>query len=134
MRTSGESSVGTTTAHKEAATEFLRLAAKGEVHLAYDTYVAEDFRHHNPYFRGDAGSLAHAMKQNAIANPAKLLTVERVIEEGDLVVVHSRVRHNPSEPEAAVVHIFRFAGDRIAELWDVGQEVPQDSPNQYGMF
>ena len=25
-------------------------------------------------------------------------------------------------------------GDRIAELWDVGQEVPADSPNRNGMF
>ena len=24
--------------------------------------------------------------------------------------------------------------DRIAELWDVGQPIPPDSPNEYGMF
>jgi predicted SnoaL-like aldol condensation-catalyzing enzyme len=134
MRMHEDHSVGTTTPHKEAATEFLRLASKGDVTRAYDTYVSEDFRHHNPYFRGDAGSLAKAMKDNAVQNPEKQLTVERVIEEGDLVMVHSRVRHNASSPEAAVVHIFRFDGDRIAELWDVGQEAPSDSPNQYGMF
>jgi hypothetical protein len=29
---------------------------------------------------------------------------------------------------------FRFEGDRIAELWDVGQVAPADSPNEYGMF
>jgi hypothetical protein len=26
-----------------------------------------------------------------------------------------------------VVHLFRFAGDHIAELWDVGQPVPDES-------
>jgi predicted SnoaL-like aldol condensation-catalyzing enzyme len=41
---------------------------------------------------------------------------------------------NPGESGVAVVHIFRFQGDRIAELWDIGQPVPQDSPNQAGMF
>ena len=25
-------------------------------------------------------------------------------------------------------------GDRIAELWDVGQEVPAETPNANGMF
>jgi len=33
-----------------------------------------------------------------------------------------------------VVHILRFEGDRIVELWDIGQEIPQDSPNEHGMF
>ena len=35
---------------------------------------------------------------------------------------------------AAVAHFFRFEGDRIVELRDVGQEVPADSPNNNGMF
>ncbi len=34
----------------------------------------------------------------------------------------------------ALVHIFHFKGDRIDELWDIGQPVPQDCPNQHGMF
>jgi hypothetical protein len=28
----------------------------------------------------------------------------------------------------------RFENGRIAELWDVGQEIPQDLPNEFGMF
>jgi hypothetical protein len=31
-----------------------------------------DFRHHNPYFRGDAESLMAAMEENARKNPDKL--------------------------------------------------------------
>jgi hypothetical protein len=34
----------------------------------------------------------------------------------------------------AVVHIFRFEGERIAELWDVGPPVPAENPNTVGMF
>ena len=29
---------------------------------------------------------------------------------------------------------FRFQGDRIVELWDLGQPVPEKSPNENGMF
>lgn len=50
------------------------------------------------------------------------------------VAVHSRVRMNRDHPGVAVVHIFRFEDDRIAELWDIGQPAPESSPNSPGMF
>ena len=120
--------------HKEVALSFLRIAASGKVREAYQKYVAPGFRHHNPYFRGDAESLMIGMEENAAKNPNKVLEVQRAIEEGDLVAVHSRVRMKPGEPGLAVVHVFKFQGDRIAELWDLGQLVPENSPNENGMF
>ena len=120
--------------HKEMALSFLRLAASGKVREAYQKYVAPGFRHHNPYFRGDAESLMSGMEENAAKNPNKVLEVQRAIEEGDLVAVHSRVRMKPGEPGLALVHIFKLQGDRIVELWDVGQPVPENSPNENGMF
>jgi predicted SnoaL-like aldol condensation-catalyzing enzyme len=63
-----------------------------------------------------------------------VLEIQHVLQDGELVAVHSRVRHDPTDRGAAVVHLFRFTGDRIAELWDVGQEVPEVSPNDDGMF
>ena len=119
---------------KEAAVSFLRLAASGRVRDAYATHVAPGFRHHNPYFRGDAESLMIGMEENAAKNPNKVLEVQRAIEEGDLVAVHSRLRMKPGEPGLALVHIFKFHGDRIGELWDLGQPVPENSPNENGMF
>jgi predicted SnoaL-like aldol condensation-catalyzing enzyme len=74
------------------------------------------------------------MEENARQNPGKVLEVKRAIAEGELVVVHSHVRPKPGDLGAAVVHIFRFEKGRIVELWDLGQPVPEKSPNQYGMF
>jgi predicted SnoaL-like aldol condensation-catalyzing enzyme len=34
----------------------------------------------------------------------------------------------------AVVHIFRFENGKIAELWDVGQAVPDGAVNEHSMF
>jgi predicted SnoaL-like aldol condensation-catalyzing enzyme len=120
--------------HKEAATEFLRLVASGNVREAFRRYVGPGFRHHNAFFRGDAESLMAAMEENAAKNPNKRLDVQRALQDGELVAVHSRVRQNPEDRGGAVVHYFRFQDDRIAEFWDVGQAVPADSPNEYGMF
>jgi predicted SnoaL-like aldol condensation-catalyzing enzyme len=74
------------------------------------------------------------MAENAAQNPGKSLEVKRALEDGDLVAVHSRVRQKPEEPGAAVVHIFRFENGRIVELWDVGQPVMDEGPNELDMF
>ena len=119
---------------KESAIAFLRLAASGHAHEAFDRYVGAGFMHHNPYFKGDATSLREAMQQNAAQHPGKLFEVQRSLQDGDLVAVHSRVRLDDESPVVAVVHVFRFADARIVELWDVGQAVPDPSPNENGAF
>jgi predicted SnoaL-like aldol condensation-catalyzing enzyme len=124
----------TIASHKDAATAFMRLVGSGKIQEAFQKYVAGSFRHHNPFFRGDADSLRTAMAEHAAQNPNKVIDVQRVLEDGDYVAVHSRVRQNPSDRGGAVVHIFKFHGDRIVELWDVGQPTPENSPNENGMF
>jgi predicted SnoaL-like aldol condensation-catalyzing enzyme len=120
--------------NKDAAVSFLKMASSGDVREAYSKFVGPNFRHHNPYFEGSAETLMAAMAENARDNPTKTFDVKRAIAEGDLVAVHSHVRQKPEARGAAVVHLFRFEEGRIVELWDLGQEVPEQSPNQYGMF
>jgi predicted SnoaL-like aldol condensation-catalyzing enzyme len=120
--------------NKDAAVSFLKMASSGDVREAYSKFVGPEFKHHNPYFEGSAETLMAAMEQNARENPNKTLEVKRAIAEGDLVAVHSHVRLKPEDRGGAVVHLFRFEDGRIAELWDLGQEVPEQSPNQDGMF
>lgn len=120
--------------NKNAATSFLKLASAGKVDEAYSKFVGEGFKHHNAFFEGSAESLQAGMKENAALNPDKVFEVKRVIAEGDFVVTHSHVQQKPGDLGAAVVHIFRFENGKIVELWDLGQPVPAESPNQYGMF
>ena len=120
--------------NKDAAVSFLKLASSGKVQDAYSKFVGAGFRHHNPFFEGSAESLQAGMEANALQNPDKFLDVKRVIAEGELVVVHSHVQQKPGERGAAVVHIFRFENGRIVELWDLGQPVPDEWPNLFGMF
>jgi predicted SnoaL-like aldol condensation-catalyzing enzyme len=121
-------------ANKDTAVSFLHLAASGRVRDAYAKCVAANFRHHNPFFAGDAQALMAGMEENARQNPDKRLDILRALEDGDMVAVHSHVRQKADDRGAAVVHVFRFEDDRIAELWDVGQPVPAESVNANGMF
>src|SRR4051812_38805750 len=121
--------------HKEAATSFLRMAGTGKVKEAFDQYVAPSLLHHNQYFKGDRESLLTAMEEASKTTPNKSIEIKYVYEDGDTVLTHSLVtRHDPAAPHIAVVHIFRFEHDRIAELWDVGQAISKESPNENGVF
>jgi predicted SnoaL-like aldol condensation-catalyzing enzyme len=117
----------------DTAVSFLKNAATGNLDEAY-SLISPNFRHHNPHFKGDADSLKAGMADAHTQFPNTTLEIQRAIAEGELVAVHSRVQHAPDKPAIAVVHIFRFEGEKIAELWDIGMEVPQDSPNKNGAF
>ncbi len=119
---------------KEIAILFLRLASSGNVREAYEKYVHPRFRHHNPYFAGDRESLLVGMEESAIQFPGKIFEVLRVLQDGDWVAAHGKVRLAPAMPEIALMHIFRFDGDLIIEEWEASQEVPAESPNANGIF
>jgi predicted SnoaL-like aldol condensation-catalyzing enzyme len=118
---------------KEIALTFLRRAAFGSVEEAF-RMVTADFRHHNPFFAAGPDALKVAMAENAIRHADKRLDVQRTLEDGDFVAIHSRIVLQREQPGSAVVYLFRFEGDRIAELWDIAQDVPPDTPNADGMF
>ena len=120
--------------NKESAINFLKWASSGRVREAYSKFVGDGFKHHNPYFEGSADALQAGMEENAQQNPDKSFEVKHAFADGDLVAVHGHVHHKPGDLGAAVIHIFRFENGRIVELWDVGQAVPENSPNEYGMF
>ena len=122
------------TSHADIATSFLRMCARGEVRDAYDRYVSQDFVHHNAWFAGDRESLLRAMEESAAKEPNKSFEVRQVIDGGDKVAVLSHLKRVDAGLEYAVVHIARIVDGKIAELWDLGQEIPKDSPNELGMF
>lgn len=68
------------------------------------------------------------------AYPNKILKIKKAIQENDTVAVYSHLKQNPEDLGGEVVHIFRFQDDQIVELWDLGQPIPEDSPNKNGMF
>ncbi len=121
--------------NKEAAVSFLKTAGLGNPREAYDKFAAPNFIHHNQYFKGDRDSRMSAMIEAHQKSPNRLIDVKQVFEDGNTVVTHSLVvRKNPAEQHIAVVHIFRFEGDKVAELWDVGMLLINNSPNENGPF
>jgi len=120
---------------KDVTSSFLKMAGSGEVRAAYERFIAPEFIHHNQFFKGDRQSLMVAMEEASQKSPNKSIDVKHVYEADDTVITYSQVtRQNPAEPDIAVVHIFRFQNGRIVELWDVGQPMITESPNENGVF
>ena len=120
--------------HKQVAQDFLRMVVAGDIAQAYRRYVDMQGKHHNFFFPAGFPALQKAMIENHAQFPNKRLAVKNVLEDGDLVAVHSRLILKEGGEEMAVVHLFRFKGDRIVEMWDIGHSIPEDSPNADGAF
>ena len=117
---------------KENAISFLTLAGSGHIHKAFEKFTAAGCIHHNQYFNGDRASLIKAMEEDHESNPNKSIDVKHTYVDEQTVVTHSLVVKQLIE--IAVVHIFRFEKEKIVELWDLGQIVEKDSPNENGLF
>lgn len=110
------------------------MCARGESREAFTKYVHPDFKHHNAFFKGDSDTLMVAMEQAHKENPNKVFQIQRALADGDLVALHSYLRQHDADSGYVVMHIMRFADGRIIELWDFGQPIPEETPNEYGML
>lgn len=75
-----------------------------------------------------------AMEESTRMNPNKIFKIHHILEDDNLVAVHSHLKQTPIELGFAVVHILKFKSDKIVELWDLGQPIPKDPINENGMF
>ena len=119
--------------HSERAHAFLTAARAGDVVTARALCTATA-RHHNQYFAAGMDVLIDAIAAASVEHPHSTFTVKRIVASDNMVVLHSHVVNAPGEPGYTVFHMFRFEGDLIAELWDVGQTIEAESPNSDGPF
>jgi len=122
------------TTPKEIATQFLNMVIAGQIDEAYQKFVDMAGKHHNVYFPAGFTVLRDAMKENHGLFPNKKFVIKQVIAEGDLVATHSELTFDEEKPKMSVVHMFKFKGNKIIEMWDVGQQIPIDMPNKDGAF
>ncbi|RNL62721.1 hypothetical protein EFK50_13300 [Nocardioides marmoriginsengisoli] len=118
----------------QIAVKVLRAAFEGGDSALIDRYVRPEYIQHNPL----APDGPEAMKAFGAAwklqFPDATYEEKRLVTEGDLVVLHSHGVLVPGTPGLAVFDIFRFHDGRIAEHWDILQEVPATTANGNDMF
>jgi len=119
---------------KEIGKDFLTQCAAGNSREAFKLYAHKNFKHHNAFFKGDADSLMIAMEESSKVNPNKVFDIKHMIEDGDLVAYHSFIQQTHSDTGLVVVHILKFSDNKIIEMWDMHQPLPENMVNENGMF
>src|ERR1700741_1595940 len=94
-----------------------------------ERFFAPDYIQHSPLAATGAQGLKDFLDWARSRSPQAKHRIKRMFVDGDYVMFHVHVIINPDDRGNAVVDIFRIAGGRIAEHWDVGQEVPAHAAN-----
>ncbi|HEY4112431.1 MAG TPA: nuclear transport factor 2 family protein [Rhizomicrobium sp.] len=110
------------------------LFVQHKVDRAVDTYFDPSYIQHNPMAAAGAEPMRAFFKGFYATHPGASAKLDHVLADGDLVAVHYLMKPAPDDRGYMAVDIFRVAGGKIVEHWDVVQPVPEKSANTNGMF
>ena len=99
---------------------------------AIDKYLKDDYIQHNPAAADGALALKQVLTEWFKGAPKEKIDIQHIGADGDFVYIH--LRSNRGTKVVSVIDIFRIENGKIAEHWDVIQEVPEKSANPHPMF
>jgi predicted SnoaL-like aldol condensation-catalyzing enzyme len=96
-------------------------------------YLEQNYIQHNPNVPTGRQAFINAFTQIFKQNPNFSTQIKRIYSDGNYVIVHSFSPRGPAG--SAIVDIYRLNDDgKIAEHWDVIQQIPSKSANSNTMF
>ncbi|WP_435261097.1 nuclear transport factor 2 family protein [Tenacibaculum sp. nBUS_03] len=125
--------------NKERAVAVLKTFDNLEDLTAIENYVADDYIQHNPTVADKKSGLISLLNFLKSINYQSKTIIAKVIAQGDMVVIHSKVEDLNKKENAisGVVDIFRFDDNgMIIEHWDLietmtGQSLNNNDPFEY---
>ena len=116
--------------------EYMQMGQEpGRLVEALETYLADDFVQHTgrmpPDKQGSIEYLASRAESRAKDNRTSIF--ERVIADGDLVLVHRRVVSDTDPRGTVFADLYRVRNGKVTEHWDVVQPIPEFSASGRSM-
>jgi predicted SnoaL-like aldol condensation-catalyzing enzyme len=98
------------------------------------SHLGPRYIQHNPNAPDGVDGVLGLIKFLKEKTPQRSSSINRVLADGDLVVLHVHAKATPDDRGTAIVDIFRLENGKIVEHWDVMQPVPETAKNDNSMF
>jgi predicted SnoaL-like aldol condensation-catalyzing enzyme len=122
----------TEAANKTLVAEFYQQLFGDKDVSAIDKFLLPTYIQHNPSLPDGSEALKKAATQWFAGAPKEKIDIQHISADGDLVFIHLRTKMGGKV--FSVIDVFRIENGKIAEHWDVLQEVPAKSANDHPMF
>ena len=131
--TDGEDHAARTSATRTVITDFARLFyLERDVRTAFERFVAPGYIQHNPGIP-DGRDAAITALVPMFADPDFHADLKRVLADGDYGVIHLH-GYRGGQRGGAVMDLYRVAGGKIVEHWDVIQPIPPTARNDHPLL
>jgi predicted SnoaL-like aldol condensation-catalyzing enzyme len=124
--------------NKKSVVEFFDKAFNQKDFEAAKVYFGPQYVDHNPAASGDGAKDIDGIRRfiGFLRSdfPQSHAEIERVLADGDYVMVHAHGVRQPGTRGRAVVDIFRLEQGKIVEHWDVVQDIPDNTRNAHPFF
>jgi predicted SnoaL-like aldol condensation-catalyzing enzyme len=99
---------------------------------AIDQYIGDTYIQHNPSLPDGKDTLEKAFTVGFKGQPKDTVDVKHLGADGNFVYIHTKSKKG--NKIYSIIDIYRLDNGKIAEHWDVIQEVPAKSANAHPMF
>ncbi|MBN8829136.1 MAG: nuclear transport factor 2 family protein [Sphingomonadales bacterium] len=115
---------------------YVAEVGKGDVMGAIDRWLHPSYKQHSPIIKdGKQGAIDYLKEEWGRPDaPKPTLGPQRIVAEGDYVLVHYLFNVPGTDVNEAHIDVFRFTNGKISEHWDVKQPVPATSANGNAMW
>ena len=118
--------------NKKMVADFYQSLFGDKNQASIDQYIGDTYIQHNPSLPDGRDALKKAVAVWFKGQPKDTVDVKHLGADGNFVYIHTKSKMG--NKTYSILDIFRVENGKIAEHWDIMQEVPAKSANTHPMF
>jgi predicted SnoaL-like aldol condensation-catalyzing enzyme len=118
--------------NKKMIADFYQALFGDKNQAVIDQYIADTYIQHNPSLPDGREALKKGVAVWFKGQPKNTVDVRHLGADGNFVYIHTKSKMG--NKTYSILDIFRLENGKIAEHWDIMQEVPAKSANAHPMF